>query len=97
MGQDPRIGTTVAGYEIRELLREGGMSRVYLADDPRLGRKIALKLLEPELGRDRRFRERFVRESRLAASLEHPNLVPIHQAGEADGQLFIAVGNGGRA
>src|SRR6266496_2934097 len=67
------------------------MGRVYLAEDTRLGRKVALKLLDPELAEDERFRERFVRESRLAASLDHPNVVPIFEAGEHDGVLFIAM------
>jgi len=57
------------------------MGVVYLAEDTRLGRRVALKLLSPELAEDPQFRDRFVRESRLAASLEHPNIVPIHAAG----------------
>jgi predicted Ser/Thr protein kinase len=91
MVQDTRIGTTIAGYRIERLLGRGGMGRVYLAEDSRLGRKVALKLLDPELAEDVRFRERFVRESRLAASLDHPNVVPIYEAGEQDGVLFIAM------
>ena len=57
----------------------------------RLGRKVALKLLTPQLADSEQFRQRFIRESRLAASLDHPNIVPIYEAGEADGQLFIAM------
>jgi serine/threonine protein kinase len=91
MATDSRIGTTIAGYRIERLLGRGGMGRVYLAEDTRLGRKVALKLLDPELAEDQRFRDRFTRESRLAASLDHPNVVPIHEAGEADGVLFIAM------
>src|SRR5438445_13789132 len=91
MAQDTRIGTTLAGYRIERLLGRGGMGRVYLAEDTRLGRKVALKLLDPELADDERFRERFSRESRLAASLDHPNVVPIYEAGEHDGVLFIAM------
>ena len=56
-----------------------------------LGRPVALKLIAPELAQDERFRARFLRESRLAASLDHPNIIPIFEAGEADGQLFIAM------
>jgi tRNA A-37 threonylcarbamoyl transferase component Bud32/DNA-binding beta-propeller fold protein YncE len=88
---DQRIGTEVAGYQIEGVVGRGGMSVVYLAEDPGLKRKIALKVLSPELAEDQRFRDRFIRESQLAASLEHPNIVPIHEAGEADGVLFIAM------
>jgi YVTN family beta-propeller protein len=91
MKVDPRLGTELAGYRIEELIGRGGMGAVYLAEDVRLGRKVALKLLSPELAEDERFRERFVRESRMAAGLEHPNIVPIYEAGEADGVLFIAM------
>jgi YVTN family beta-propeller protein len=88
---DPRLGTELTGYRIETLLGRGGMSVVYRAFDPRLKRNVALKLLSPELAQDERFRERFVRESELAASLEHPNVVPIHDVGEAEGQLFIVM------
>src|SRR6266536_459641 len=88
---DSRIGTTLAGYRIEGLLGRGGMSAVYLADDLRLKRKVALKLLAPELAEDERFRERFLRESQLAASLDHPNVVPIYDAGDVDGLLYIAM------
>jgi serine/threonine-protein kinase len=88
---DTRIGTTVAGYRIERLLGRGGMSVVYLAEDLRLGRRVALKLLAPELAADDRFRERFLRESRVAASLDHSNVIPIYEAGESDGLLYIAM------
>jgi YVTN family beta-propeller protein len=88
---DSRIGTTLAGYRIEGVLGRGGMSVVYLADDLRLKRKVALKLLAPELAEDERFRERFLRESQLAASLDHPNVVPIYDAGDVDGLLYIAM------
>jgi serine/threonine protein kinase/outer membrane protein assembly factor BamB len=91
MGTDSRIGTEIAGYRIESVLGRGGMGVVYLAEDTRLGRKVALKLLSPDLAADDRFRDRFVRESRVAASIEDPNIVPIHEAGEADGVLFIAM------
>ena len=87
----PRVGGEVAGYRIERLLGRGGMSVVYLAEDTRLGRKVALKLLAPELAEDERFRERFLRESKLAASIDHSNVIPIYEAGEADGLLFIAM------
>src|ERR671934_777845 len=86
-----RIGTELAGYRIESLLGRGGMSVVYRADDLRLKRKVALKLLAPELAEDERFRERFLRESELAASLDHPHIVPIYEAGEHEGQLWIAM------
>jgi predicted Ser/Thr protein kinase len=88
---DPRIGTDLAGYRIERLLGRGGMGVVYLAEDVRLARKVALKLLAPELAEDVRFRKRFLRESRLAASLDHQNVIPIYEAGETDGLLFIAM------
>jgi DNA-binding beta-propeller fold protein YncE/predicted Ser/Thr protein kinase len=89
--EDTRVGTTLAGYRIEERIGRGGMSVVYRADDVRLNRKVALKLLAPELAEDDAFRERFLRESRLAASLDHPNVVPIYEAGEAEGLLYIAM------
>jgi DNA-binding beta-propeller fold protein YncE len=91
MVADPRIGTEVAGYRIESLIGRGGMSVVYLAEHLRLGRKVALKLLAPELTETEGFRERFIKESRLAASLEHPNIIPIYDADEADGVLYIAM------
>ena len=88
---DPRIGTELAGYRLEATLGRGGMGVVYLAEDRRLGRKVALKLLTPALAEDEGFRERFLRESRLAASLDHQNIVPIYDAGEAEGVLYIAM------
>ena len=88
---DPRIGSELAGYRIEALLGRGGMSDVYLAQDLRLKRRVALKLLAPDLARDERFRERFLRESELAASLDHANVIPIFEAGEVDGVLYIAM------
>src|SRR5688572_26806426 len=84
-------GTEIAGYRIESMIGRGGMAVVYRAEDTRLGRKVALKLLTPQLADSEQFRQRFIRESRLAASLDHPNIVPIYEAGEADGQLFIAM------
>ena len=81
----------VAAYRLERVLGRGGMGVGYLAEDARLGRRVALKLLSPGLAQDDRFRERFVRESRLAAALEHPNIIPIHAAGEEDGVLFLAM------
>jgi serine/threonine protein kinase len=67
------------------------MSVVYRADNIRLGNKIALKVLTPELSEDDAFRERFVRESRVAASINHPNIIPIYDAGDSDGLLYIVM------
>ncbi|HET9248989.1 MAG TPA: BMP family ABC transporter substrate-binding protein [Actinomycetota bacterium] len=88
---DLRPGTEVASYRIVRILGRGGMSVVYLAEHDWLQRKVALKVLAPQLADDERFRERFVRESRLAASLDHPNVIPIYEAGAAGGDLFIAM------
>jgi hypothetical protein len=91
MGVVPRIGTEFAGYRIEALLGRGGMSVVYRAENARLGNKVALKLLAEELANDESFRERFVRESRTAAALNHPNIVTIYDAGDEDGALYIAM------
>ncbi|MGH3079640.1 MAG: serine/threonine-protein kinase, partial [Gaiellaceae bacterium] len=87
----PRIGTEFAGYRIEALLGRGGMSVVYRAENARLGNKVALKLLAEELAHDESFRERFVRESRTAAMLNHPNIVTIYDAGDWEGVLYIAM------
>ncbi|MFN2590197.1 MAG: protein kinase [Actinomycetota bacterium] len=88
---DARSGTEFAGYRIEEVIGRGGMGVVYLAADPKLDRKVALKVLPPDLARDQKFRDRFIRESQIAAGLEHPNVLPVYEAGEFDGQLFIAM------
>ena len=84
-------GSTFAGYRIESLIGRGGMGVVYKATDLSLDRPVALKLIAPELAEDERFRERFLNEPRLAASLDHPNVVPIYEAGEHDGQLYLAM------
>ena len=86
-----RVGSEIAGYRIVSLLARGGMGEVYLAEHAGLQRRVALKVLAPEFAEEPGFRERFVRESRMAASLDHPNVVPIYEAGEAEGRLFIAM------
>ncbi|MDP9342484.1 MAG: serine/threonine protein kinase [Actinomycetota bacterium] len=91
MSMVPRVGTELAGYRIESVLGRGGMAIVYLAEHLRLGRKVALKVMAPELADDERFRERFISESRLAASLHDPNVMPIYDAGETDGVLYIAM------
>ena len=88
---DPRIGTVVAGCRIEERLGPGGMSLVYRAEHATLGRKVAIKFLAPQLADDHAYRERFLRESRLAAALHHPNIVPIFDAGEVGGVPYITM------
>jgi hypothetical protein len=87
----PRVGMDFAGYQVQGIIGRGGMSVVYQAEHPRLARVVALKVLALELAEDDRFRERFVRESRLAASLDHPNIVPIYDAGAHEDLLYIAM------
>ena len=91
VSDDPRVGTKLAGYRIESLLGFGGMSVVYLAEDLRLKRRVALKLLAAGLAEDESFRDRFLRESELAASIDHPNIVPIYEAGTTEDMLFIAM------
>ena len=88
---DLEPGSEFAGYRIMTVLGRGGMSVVYLAEHLGLERKVALKVLAPQLAGDERFRERFVRETRIAAGMEHQNIVPIFEAGEAEGLLFLAM------
>ena len=85
------IGSDFLGYRIEELIGRGGMGVVYRAFDLRLKRLVALKLVAPSLALDERFRERFARETELVMSLEHPNVVPIYDAGEVDGRLYLAM------
>jgi WD40 repeat protein len=91
VSDDPRVGTELAGYRIESLLGWGGMSVVYLAEDLRLKRKVALKLLAAGLAEDESFRDRFLRESELAASIDHPSIIPIYEAGTTEDVLFIAM------
>ena len=79
------------GYELEELIGHGGMGVVYRATDVKLQRPVALKLIVPELADDERFRKRFLDESRRAASLDHASVIPIYEAGEQDGRLFLAM------
>src|SRR3954447_12499964 len=88
---DLAAGATLAGYRIESLVGRGSSGSVYLAHELTLDRRVALKTLAPELAADERFRERFLRESRIAAGLEHPGILPIHAAGEADGVVYLAM------
>ena len=86
-----QVGETIGGYRLTRYLGRGGMGVVYQAEDLNLGRQVAIKLLAPELAQDESFKRRFESESRLAAAIDHPNVIPLYQAGEADGLLFIAM------
>ncbi len=91
MATDPAIGSTLAGYRLDELIARGGMGVVYRATQLALERPVALKVIAPHLAGDSGFRERFLRESRLAARLEHPGVVPVYDAREEDGELIVAM------
>src|SRR4029450_13426777 len=92
MSPDPAAGTEVAGYRIVERAGSGGMGVVYRAEETGLGdRPGALKLLPPALADDPDFRARFLREMRVAAAIDHPNIVPIYRAGEDRGLLYLAM------
>jgi serine/threonine protein kinase len=84
-------GSTFAGYRVEELVGRGGMGVVYRATDLRLERPVALKFVVPELAQDERFRRRFLNETRLAAALDHPSVLPIYEAGDGDDQLYLAM------
>jgi DNA-binding beta-propeller fold protein YncE len=90
-GADLPVGTELAGYRVEALVGRGGMGVVFRALDLALDRPVALKILAPELAADVEFRERFLRESRLAASIDHPNVIPVYDAGEVGGELYIAM------
>src|SRR6185312_5523052 len=84
-------GSRIAGYRLEEQIGEGGMAVVFRARDERLHRQVALKILSPALAADEEFRRRFIRESRSAAAVDDPHIVPVFEAGEANGVLFIAM------
>ena len=84
------IGRRLAGYRLEREIGRGGMGVVYQATELALDRPVALKLIAPQLAGDRSFHDRFLRESRLAASLDHPGILPVYAAGEADGELYLA-------
>src|SRR5207244_12822269 len=86
-----RTGALVAGFRVESFLGEGAMGTVYLAEETTTGQRVALELLAPELARDERFRRRFLRETELAASLDHPHVVQTLGAGEEEGTLYLAM------
>jgi DNA-binding beta-propeller fold protein YncE len=88
---DPAIGSTLAGYRLDALIARGGMGVVYRATHLALERPVALKVIARQLSGDQQFRDRFLRESRLAARLDHPAVVPVFDAREEDGELIVAM------
>ena len=92
MAEGLRAGDVVGGYRLESVLGRGGMGVVFLAEDVRLGRQVAVKVIAPERAGDAVFRRRFERESQLAASIEHPNSVAVYEVGETpQGQVYIAM------
>jgi hypothetical protein len=90
MSSTAAAGRTIAGFRLQSVIGEGAMGTVYLAGDEHGGR-VAVKLLAPQLAQDERFRRRFLRESQLAAALDHPNIVPVLDASEHEGVLYLAM------
>ena len=85
------VGFRIAGYRLTEQIGRGGMAIVYRAQDERLNREVALKVLAPSQAADGAFRQRFIQESHAAAAVDDPNIIPVFEAGEAAGVLFIAM------
>ena len=85
------VGTRIADYRLEEQIGQGGMAVVFRARDERLHRPVALKILSPALATDEASRQRFIRESRSAAAVNDPHIIPVFEAGDADGVLFIAM------
>ena len=83
-------GMRVAGYQLEESVGQGGMAVVFRAHDERLKRVVALKLLAPGLIKDKTAQERFLNEAYAAAAVDHPHIIPVHDAGNSDGLLYIA-------
>ncbi len=84
-------GSVFAGCRVEDVISHGDMGVVYRAEELALQREVALKLIRPENSRDERFRERFRRESRIAAAIDHPNVIPVFDAGDQDGVLYITM------
>src|SRR6201986_3281211 len=91
MAPAPGRSETIAGYRLDSCIGQGSAAAVYLARDERRDRRVALKLMAPELARDADFRPRMIRESGAAAALDHPHVIPVFEAGEADGTLYVAM------
>src|ERR1700689_1709345 len=84
-------GSLVAGYRLEARIGAGGMAVGFRARDEALGRTVALKVLAPALAGGDEFRERFGREARAAAAVDHPHIIPVYSAGEADRVLYLAM------
>ena len=91
VSEDPLIGRVLGGFRIEALIGRGGMGRVYRAEQLSLDRSVAVKILADDLAANEDFRVRFLAESRIAASIEHPAILPVYDAGEAEGYLYIAM------
>jgi serine/threonine protein kinase len=83
------MGSTVAGCRLETVAGRGGMGVVFRATQLALDRAVALKVIAPHLAQDAAFRERFQRESKIAASIDHPNVIPVYEAGELEGTLYL--------
>src|SRR3954468_14451104 len=88
---DPRIGMVIAGYRVEERVGRGGMGVVYRAEHINLQRRAAIKIIAPDLAESEGFRERFTREARIGAALQHPNIVAVYDAGGGGGLLYLAM------
>ncbi len=84
-------GSVIAGYRLEQKIGSGGMAVVYRARDERLQRLVALKLMDPGRSADESFRQRFIQESRAAAAVDDPHIIPVYEAGEYGGVLYIAM------
>src|SRR5262245_13217524 len=86
-----KVAASIGKYEVLRVLGSGGMGTVYEARDPVIERRVAIKVLAPDLARQAELRERFLREAQAAGRLRHPNIVQVYDVGEGSGQLFIAM------
>ncbi|HKI00708.1 MAG TPA: protein kinase [Thermoanaerobaculia bacterium] len=89
--EEPLVGQELGPYRLLRQIGSGGMGVVYEAEDARLRRRVAIKLLPPELSRDPAAKERFLREARAASALDDPNICTVHDIGESDGRLYIVM------
>jgi CHASE2 domain-containing sensor protein len=87
----PTAADEIAGFRLEGVIGRGGMGVIYEAHQPGLDRKVAVKVIAPDHAADPRFRQRFAREARLAAAIDHPNIVPVHATGEDGGRLYLAM------